>query len=163
VAAAAPLAAAPAIPLAAAGQVPIFLYGTLTAPEVLTRVLARPVTPDDLEPARLDGFRRLRAADAHYPVLAPSPGATVDGLLLRRPTRRDILRLNRFESGEYRAELRPVRARRDATLPAWLYAAGPDLPASSEPWHPDTWRAVHAADFLAACHAWMADCPEDEG
>ena len=158
-----PLAAGPAIPLAAAGSHPVFLYGTLTDPDVLARVLGRPVAPDELEPAHLDGFRRLRAAGASYPVLAPAPGAAAEGLLLRRATRRDILRLNHFESGEYHAELRPVRTGAGATVPAWLYAPLPDLPASADPWRPDAWRRAHATDFLTACDAWMADYPEEEG
>jgi gamma-glutamylcyclotransferase (GGCT)/AIG2-like uncharacterized protein YtfP len=156
------LAAEPAIPLAAAGSVPVFLYGTLTDPDVLARVLGRPVRADGLEPARLDGFRRLRAAAASYPVLVPAPDAAVDGLLLHPAGRRDILRLNHFESGEYHAELRPVRTRAGATRPAWLYAARADLPASAEPWRLEDWRRRHLADFLPACDAWMTDCAGDE-
>ena len=158
-----PLATAPAIPPAAAGAVPVFLYGTLTDPDVLARVLGRPVRPDELEPAHLDGFCRLRAAAASYPVLVPAPDATVDGLLLRAAGRRDILRLNHFESGEYHAELRPVRTRDGTARPAWLYAARADLPASAEDWKIEDWRRRHLADFLPACDAWMADCPEGEG
>jgi ADP-ribose pyrophosphatase len=157
-----PLATAPAIPPAAAGAVPAFIYGTLTDPDVLARVLGRPVAPDELEPAHLDGFRRLRAAGASYPVLVPAPGAAVDGLLFHPAGRCDILRLNHFESGEYHAELRPVRTRNGATRPAWLYASLADLPAPTEPWGLEKWRRRHLADFLPACDAWMADCPEGE-
>ena len=158
-----PLATAPAIPPAAAGSVPVFLYGTLTDPDVLARVLGRPLRPGELEPARLDGFRRRRAAAASYPVLVPAPDATVDGLLLHPASDRDVRRLNHFESGEYHAELRPVRTRDGVTRPAWLYAARADLPVSAEAWRPEDWRRRHLADFLPACDAWMADCREDEG
>ncbi len=148
------------IPLSAAGREPLFFFGTLTDLDVLAYVLGRPVDLDDLEPAALDGHRRVRARDACYPLLVPAPddGAAVTGLLLRRATRRDVARVNHFENGEYRAELRPVRTPRDGvSRPAWLYAALEDLAATDEPWGLEAWQAVHKGDFFAACDGWMAD------
>jgi Gamma-glutamyl cyclotransferase, AIG2-like len=162
-AAAPPLDAAPAVPLAAAerGQ-PLFFYGTLTDPDVLARVLARPVAAADLAPASVAGLRRVRAAGASYPVVLPAPGGRVGGLLLLRAGRRDIARINHYESGEYRAELRPALAA-GGPRPAWLYVPLHPLPAPSpagEPWELEAWRREHKAAFFAACDGWMADCPE---
>ena len=153
------------IPLSAAGREPLFFFGTLTDLDVLAYVLGRPVDLDDLEPAVLDGHRRVRALDASYPLLLPAPfgtkAAAVSGMLLRRASRRDIARVNHFESGEYRAELRPVRALGDGlTWQAWLYVALDGLAATDEPWELEAWRARHKPGFFAACDGWMADCPE---
>ena len=155
------------IPLSAAWREPLFFFGTLTDLDVLAYVLGRPVDLDDLEPAALDGHRRVRALDASYPLLLPAPfgtgaGAAVPGMLLRRASRRDIARVNHFESGEYRAELHPVRALGDGlTRQAWLYVALEGrLAATDEPWELEAWRALHKPGFFAACDGWMADCPE---
>ena len=148
------------IPLSAAGREPLFFFGTLTDLDVLAYVLGRPLDLDDLEPAALDGRRRVRAWDASYPLLVPAgdAGAAVTGLLLRRATRRDVARVNHFESGEYRAELRPVRALRDGvSRPAWLYAALEGLAATDEPWELEAWQAAHKRDNFVACDGWMAD------
>ena len=151
------------IPLSAAGREPLFFFGTLTDLDVLAYVLGRPVDLDDLEPAALDGHRRVRARDASYPLLVPADDdiAIVTGVLLRRATRRDVARVNHFEGGEYRAELRLVRALRDGVgRRAWLYAALEGLAATDEPWELEAWRALHKPGFFAACDGWMADCPE---
>jgi hypothetical protein len=157
-----PLGTSDVIPLSAAGREPVFFFGTLTDLDVLAHVLGRPLDLDDLEPATLDGHRRVRARDASYPLLiaAPFGAAAVPGLLLRRASRRDIARVNHFESGEYRAELRPVRALRDGTTRrAWLYVALEGLAPTDEAWDLEAWRALHKRDFFAACDGWMADCP----
>ena len=96
-------------------------------------------------------------------MLVPAPDATVDGLLLRAASRRDILRLNHFESGEYHAELRPVRTR-DGAHAARLALRGAGRPAGvGRGLEDEDWRRRHLADFLPACDAWMADWPEGEG
>ncbi len=158
-----PLDAALAVPLAAAGRgEPLFFYGTLTDPDVLAHVLARPVDPRDLEPAAVAGLVRVRAPGASYPVVLPAPsGSVVEGLLLRRATRRDIARVNHYESGEYRAELRPALAAAGPTA-AWLYVPllCPAPAPAGPPWSLDAWRQEHKAAFFAACDGWMADCPE---
>lgn len=155
-----PLDAAPLIPLAAAGRQPLFFYGTLTDLEILAYVLARPLDLDDLAPAALPHFQRLRARDASYPVLAPAAGQSAPGLLLRRASRRDIVRINHFESGEYRAELRPVRQPCGALRQAWLYAALDTLAPAAEPWDLASWQERDKPGFLAACDRWMLDCPD---
>jgi hypothetical protein len=159
-----PLDAAPAVPLAATGRgEPLFFYGTLTDPDVLTHVLARPVDPRDLEPAAVPGLVRVAApGGAGYPVVLPAPaGSVVEGLLLRRATRRDIARINHYESGEYRAELRTALAAAGPAA-AWLYVPLLAAPAAAggPPWCLDAWRREHKAAFFAACDGWMADCPE---
>lgn len=155
-----PLDAAELIPLTAAGRQPLFFYGTLIDLDVLAYVLERPIDLDDLTPAWLAGFRRVRAAGFAYPSLVADPFGAVEGRLLRRASRRDIARINHYESGEYRAELHPVVADEVVKLPAWLYLGLDHLGVTLEPWVLSDWQAVHKPDFFAACDGWMADCPD---
>src|SRR3954451_21868760 len=76
--------AAPMITLFAAGRQPLFFFGALMDLDVLAYLLERPVDLDDLQPATIAGFRRVRAAGASYPVLVPEAGGKVEGRLLRR-------------------------------------------------------------------------------
>ena len=157
-----PLDAAELIPLAAAGRQPLFFFGTLMDLDVLAYVLERPIDLDDLAPATLAGYRRVQAVGVSYPVLVPDRAGVVEGRLLRRATRRDIARINHFESGEYRAELHAVvyrtmaRRRRHGSIWAWVISA-----ATAEPWSLAAWQAMHKPGFFAACDGWMADCPDD--
>jgi hypothetical protein len=147
------------IPLAAAGRDPLFFFGTLMDDEVLSHVVGRPLAADELLPARLDGFRRVTVAGSSYPMLVADPAAGLDGRLLRRASRRDILRINWFESEEYRAERHRVRAGGRDHL-AWLFRALDGVMiATGRPWRLDDWRREHKAGFLERCAGWMADCP----
>lgn len=158
-----PLAPALVPPAAADRGEPLFFYGTLTDPDVLARVLARPVDPRDLEPATLAGFGRVGVLGASYPVLVPTPGGSVDGLLLLRATRRDIARINRFEGEEYRAEAHDVRTAGGGARRAWLYLGVEGaLTPSGDPWALEAWRRLHKAAFLAACADWAA-APREPG
>ena len=156
-----PLETAPLIPLAAAGWQPLFFFGTLMDLDVLAYVLARPVDLDDLAPAAIAGFRRVRARAGSYPVLVPEAGGLVEGRLLRRVSRRDIARINHYESGEYQAELRQVLGPDGDARAAWLYLGLDHLGALlDEPWRLDAWQDRHKAGFFAACDGWMADFAE---
>jgi hypothetical protein len=155
--AARPLDVATMIPLAAAGRQQLFFFGTLMDLDVLAYLLERPVDLDDLLPAAITGFRRMRARDASYPVLVPQPGTSVDGRLLRKVTARDIARINHYESGEYLAELRHVVTGDGREVAAWLYLGLDHLEASDEPWSLAAWQRREKSGFFAACDGWMAD------
>jgi gamma-glutamylcyclotransferase (GGCT)/AIG2-like uncharacterized protein YtfP len=149
------------IPETAAGRDAVFFFGTLMHAEVLARVLDRPVAANETAPAALTGFRRERALEASYPVLVDDPAAAVDGRLLHRPSRRDILRINHFEDEEYRAHRVTVIVGADRH-PAWVFLALDDvamMSPSGEPWHLEHWAAVHLDDYRVAIDGWMADAP----
>ena len=154
-----PLDAAELIPLAAAGRQPLFFYGTLMDLDVLTYVLGRPVDLDDLQPAALAGFGRFYARGASYPVLRPLAGGMVEGRLLRRATRRDIARVNHYESGEYRAELHAVATGDGGMTAAWLYLGLDHLAGNDEAWHLEGWQERDKPGYVAACDGWMDDVP----
>ena len=129
---------------------------------MLAWVLGRVPSTLELVPASLDGFRRVRALAASYPLLVPSIGASVIGRLLARPSMTDLVRIDHFESGEYRAERRTIRLDGGSACEAWLYVGLPHLVPSEEPWDLAAWQRQHKAAFLAQCDAWMADCPEPD-
>lgn len=144
------------VPLSAAGRQPLFFFGSLTDRDVLAYVLGRPVDLDDLQPATLAGFRRVRLADASYPMLVADAAGEVEGVLLRRASARDIRRLNHLESEEYLAEQRPVRLTDGTLTEAWLYLALDHLVPSEEAWELEAWVLTHKPGFFAACDGWMA-------
>jgi hypothetical protein len=156
-----PLDAAESIPLTAAGREPLFFFGTLMDEEILARILDRPLEKADLEPAVLGGYRREAARGCNYPLLVPSDGESVPGRLFRGATRRDIARINHYESGEYGAELHKVQGRDGRWRSAWVYIGLDDtFTASGQPWDLQSWSAAHKSSFLRECDGWMADFRE---
>lgn len=152
-----PLDQAGLIPDSAAGRQALFFFGTLMDLDILAYVLERPIDLDDLQPAMLHGHRRVAIAGVTYPTLVRTPRGRVRGRLLRRATRRDIARINHLESGEYRAELHPVRTGDAAEHAAWLYMGLEHMPATARPWSLRQWQRRHKAGYFAACDGWMAD------
>ena len=56
---------------------PLFVYGTLTIPEIALALIERPVVGT---PASVDGFPRMRVKDKVFPAMVSGAGS-VDGLL----------------------------------------------------------------------------------
>lgn len=150
------LALSTGIPLSAAWRDDVFFFGTLMHPDVLARVVDRAVPAEDLVPARLQGFRRVRAREASYPLLIETPNACVHGRLLRRPTRRDLLRINHFEDEEYEARLMKLAG----SGQAWVFLGLDALRPTDEPWDLDAWARAHMPSYLASVvDYWMASAP----
>ncbi len=142
------------IPPEAAGQDDVFFFGTLMHEGVLARVLDRPLRPNELLPAALPGYRRVRALNASYPVLVDTADGLVAGVRLVRPDRRDIERINHFEADEYEAR----RLRLEDGAAAWGFIGLDALAASNEPWDLDAWAARHMPAYLVeVVDYWMAD------
>jgi hypothetical protein len=155
-----PLDTAAMIPQAAAGRQPLFFFGTLMDLDVLAYLLERPVDVASLVPATLAGFRRVRVRGASYPTLLPMPHGSLEGRLLTRVTRRDIARINHYESEEYGAQLHAVRTMAGEPVAAWLFIGLESLVASDEPWALEDWQETAKPAFFARCDHWMSDFPE---
>jgi hypothetical protein len=141
----------------------LFLFGTLMDPDVQEGVLGRAVAPEELEPATLPGWRRVRALQAGYPLILPDPVGRVEGLLFPRPSRRDRLRILHFESEEYAPFPVTVLRADGGTQAAEAFVALDGMLATDgEAWHLAAWAVEHKALFLTRCDAWMADCPAPE-
>jgi hypothetical protein len=136
-----------------------FFFGTLMDRDVLEIVLGRPVGEDELVPARLRGYRRVRTARRPYPMLRPDPDGVIEGVLLIEASRRDETRILHFESGEYVDRLTAVRSACGREIEARVFFALAEMGETEEPWEPDSWASRHKAAFLQQCREWMRDCP----
>jgi gamma-glutamylcyclotransferase (GGCT)/AIG2-like uncharacterized protein YtfP len=67
-------------------------------PEVLEGVIGRRLVG---EGTGIAGYKRLRVVGEHYPVVVPSAGGTVEGVLYCGLTVGDFERLDAFEGEEY--------------------------------------------------------------
>jgi hypothetical protein len=125
-----------------------FFYGTLMDPEVLARVLGRPIVSLRRELATLDGYRRVYRQNATYPILIAAPGRRVDGLIVRGLTAADRKRLMAFEGNSYRLVALTVEGRRSGLIDAWTFLPIPEIVASTEPWTLASWRLRHKRTYL---------------
>ena len=146
------------IPLSAAGRQPLFFFGTLMDLDVLAYLLERPVDLDDLRPATITGFRRVRALGASYPVLVPrarmawSRAGCCAGP--PRATSRGSITMRAASIWPSCATSSPTMARGCGLA---LSRASIICAASDEPWSLADWQRRDKAGFFAACDGWMAD------
>ena len=138
---------------------PFFFFGTLMDRDVLRIVLGRRVGENELAPARLTGYRRVRTATQPYPMLKPDPDGVVEGMLLMEPSSRDEARILHFEDAEYVERRTTVRSASDRAVEARVFYALAEMGETDEPWEPDSWVSRHKAAFLPQCREWMRDCP----
>ncbi len=105
----------------------LFVYGTLLDPKLVMRLTGRPA---ELEPACLDGFRRVRLHGTEFPTLRQSPGTVRGAVLMADPHM--FRRLNTYEGPRYRLlRVQPRLVGSGATIEAYAWIA-PD--ASRLPW-----------------------------
>ncbi|MBI2756227.1 MAG: gamma-glutamylcyclotransferase [Chloroflexi bacterium] len=117
----------------------LFVYGSLTRPTTLDAVLGHRHLGERFR-ARLPGWERRAVRDFEYPVVVPSAGGVVDGILVFDLSDEDLACLDQYEdlaTGEYVRQEAIVEAEgcgpAVARLPAFVYAAGPALAPRLEP------------------------------
>lgn len=135
-----------------------FFFGTLMDRDVLATVLDRPVAEDEMIPAWLHDYRRVRAATASYPLLVRSPGLVVGGVVFRPKDDRDDVRIRHFEEEEYIERWLNVRLAGGRRLATRVFFGLEAMQATEEPWDLAAWRSAHKAAFLEQCREWMSDC-----
>jgi gamma-glutamylcyclotransferase (GGCT)/AIG2-like uncharacterized protein YtfP len=129
---------------------PLFFFGTLMDPDVLGLVIGRPVARAALEPARLEGFRRLRVEGASYPMLVADPEGVVEGRLWREASAADRARLDTYEGEGYERVPLEVETTTGERLLAEVYLVRPGrLRPSAEPWDLASWQARFKRHYLA--------------
>jgi Gamma-glutamyl cyclotransferase, AIG2-like len=136
-----------------------FFFGTLMDRDVLEIVLGRAVAENELAPARLGGYRRVRTASRPYPMLRPDPDGVIEGMLLIEASSRDEARILHFESEEYVDRPTAVRSACGQEIEARVFFALASMGETEEPWEPGSWASRHKSDFLRQCREWMRDCP----
>lgn len=135
-------------------DLPYFFFGTLMDDEVLGVVLGRAPQTLRAEPARLDGYRRLRVSGEAYPTLRPAAGAVCDGRLVWDLTAREVARVAFYEGEDYRLRELPV-SRSDGTVQRALVFAGDQGLATEGEWDPARWRVAGKPGLLVAARAFM--------
>ena len=107
-------------------QAPIFVYGTLTSPQVVRTLLGRTVALQ-FPPARLSGYSRHSVKNFVYPGMIPSNNddspqrQEVHGCLLENLSHLEMKLLNWFEGDEYERRLVKVSTNDDILIDAHAY------------------------------------------
>jgi hypothetical protein len=136
-----------------------FFFGTLMDRDVLATVLDRPIAREEMASAWLHDHRRVRAAQASYPLLVPSPGVVVSGMVFRPRHAGDDVRIRHFEGEEYAARWLNVHLACGRRRAARVFFGVEALQPTEEPWDLAAWTRAHKAAFLEQCREWMCDCP----
>ena len=110
-----------------------FFYGTLTDPALLARLVGPCAAR--AEPARLDGFRRVRLRGQPYPTVVPAEDCGVDGLVVGRIDAAGAHRLAEYEGPSYSIRLLGVTLQDGRMRRVRVFVAPVGL-ASDEPWAP---------------------------
>ncbi|CAA6604775.1 conserved hypothetical protein [Rhodospirillaceae bacterium LM-1] len=125
----------------------LFFYGTL-----LDADLRRAVAGCEMmvEPAWLNGFRRVPVKAAAYPMLVASPRHRVDGLLTQEIGKRVLDRLIRYEGGEYRLVKRMVQGADGRLAEAGIFFTHPGIQGRlHQDWDLSVWQRRHKRKLVS--------------
>jgi hypothetical protein len=136
-------------------RVTFFFYGTLMDAAICARVTGMAVTAAKLRPATLDGYRRVRVAEQHYPAIVPAPGSRVTGCLLRNAPPEAQRRLALYEDDTYEAKWLRVSGVGGIKTTALAFVAGPRMQLTGEEWDYEAWRRRHRRPFLLGLDRWV--------
>ncbi|MEV0322684.1 gamma-glutamylcyclotransferase family protein [Streptomyces sp. NPDC050658] len=134
----------------------LFVYGTLTFPDVLRALLGRvPAT----EEASVEGWRAVAVPDRSYPVLVSGTGWT-HGLVLLNLRQQEWQIIDAYEDSIYQLRgLQLIPAHHQAV--GYVSQAGPtsdapsDAPATEAPaWDRDRFAAEDLGTYLLGCRRW---------
>ncbi len=134
-----------------------FFYGTLMDAAVLARVTGLNLTSARLRPAILEGYRRLRVADQHYPTIVPAAGRRVEGRLFRGAGPEVQRRISWYEDKDYEARMETVIGPAGIRTRALAFVAGPAMRLTEEDWDFEAWCRHHRRPFLMRLDVWMKE------
>jgi len=136
----------------------VFVYGTLTFPEVLCAVTGRDIPS---RPARLAGFARFRLRGLSYPGVVAAPGASTDGRALEDVSAAELARLDRFEGDAYVRRRVTVETApgEEALAWTWILAPAAERWIEERPWDREHFRRRDLARFLEECRGGVAPRP----
>lgn len=147
------------IPLTVAEREHVFFFGTLMHPAVLETVLDRKVAAEECVTGTLKGYMRVRARDVLYPVLVPHERGEVDGVMLKTPSVRDLIRINHFEDEEYFADRVELVNGDGHPRQAWIFKGLDVLEPTNEPWRVEEWARNNLESYLEEVREMMVDAP----
>lgn len=127
------------------GPQALFVYGSLTFPEVLRAVIGRVPT---LEPAVVTGWRRVALSGRPYPALVPGDGE-VKGYRIPDLRAEEWRAVDAFEDPVYAF----TRLDLDAGRTGWAYTCEASEEGTSE-WDIGHFHAELLTDYLTRCANW---------
>jgi hypothetical protein len=138
-----------------------FFYGTLMDADLRRAVVGRAVPDDQVVPATLGGYRRVRVAGQWFPMLLPGlAGDAVDGVLASGFSRAEIARLVAYEGPHYALEPVRVRLAAGGAATGLVFLPRPGaLRPGSVPWELDAWRRTEKPRVLRGLAAGRAMPP----
>jgi len=125
-----------------------FFYGTLMDGDVLGAVIGRPSSDVRRQRAFIEGYRCFHRLGATYPILVPTLGGRIEGVLALGLSPADTARLIVFEGSDYDLVDVPVKAVRRGPARAMIFMSKPEVMASSEEWTLASWTRRHKHKFL---------------
>jgi hypothetical protein len=133
----------------------LFFFGTLMDPEVREIVMGRKVPPESVEPAVVQGFRRVFVAGRHYPMLLPHASGWVEGTVVNGLDTEAVHRLQVYEGWEYALAPLKVRTASGQMVMANVFICPPHIEADKRGWRLDQWQRRHKRTFLPKAQALM--------
>jgi ADP-ribose pyrophosphatase len=130
----------------------LFFYGTLRHLPLLEIVMGNSGTALDVTADQLTGYRVSAVAEGPFPMIAPDPGASAQGILVRGLTDQEIARLDFYE-GSFAYDLRKVTL--DSGTQAEVYVPQPDLWTPDGPWSLHEWEQGPGAISVIAAREVM--------
>lgn len=132
----------------------LFFFGTLMDTDVRDIVLGGPLPPERVEPARIQGFRRVCVDGRSYPMLLPHSSGWVPGMLVHGLDAQAVHRLQMYEGWEY--HLVPVRvATSSGTVRAGVFLCDRAVRSTRRGWRLPDWQRRHKRIFLRRAEALM--------
>ena len=132
----------------------LFVYGSLLDAEVRADLMGAARGQMHVFPAVLLHHRRRCSAGGDFPVLVPSTGARVPGLLVERLDRRTAFWIAHFEGAGYRlARVKVVRPNGESLRPWCFLSAGPVADAGI-PWNLRAWQRTAKPATRRAIVQW---------
>ncbi len=133
----------------------LFFFGTLMDPEVRAIVMGHDVDPDNVEPAVVQGFRRVFVAGRHYPMLLAHASGWVDGTLVSGLDVARVHRLQVYEGWEYSLQPIQVQTTSGRKVMAHVFMCPPHIAPDRRDWRLDEWQRRHKRTFLPKARLHM--------
>lgn len=123
-----------------------FFYGTLLDPDVRRAVLGSATEAGT--PAVLHGWRRVFVRGDSYPVIRPTSGSTVDGLVFAAVNVEGTRMLRKYEGPSYRARRLTVRGADGGSVSAAVFVPKDFGVATGRAWTLASWQVRHKRPYL---------------
>ncbi|MFI7002705.1 gamma-glutamylcyclotransferase family protein [Nocardia sp. NPDC050175] len=129
-------------------EIPLFVYGSLTFPEVLHVLLAR--TPR-MVPAVAGGWRNATLRERPFPGLVPG-NSRVAGMLLLDLCPEELDLIDLFEGPMYAKQVLSL----DENRQGWAYVCVDESLVHATDWDRQAFAAAHLPTYLEKCAGWAA-------